>query len=258
MRKLISLFILLFLSITPTYAEDTPTDPSPYIKPTWPDFVNMLISFNALNFKDDTKLLDEYIMLNHCDWYTDSHNDEFQWQKIRNNVLSVITKAPTNAMIKMRYQSTVHLDKYDFDDKIFHFTKNGNIDHVNAFLITNSNQYVCDNTTLEVLPHNFRVVLNKPIILSGLPMDQETGEALLKSMELTKNKDRTVFIKFNMRIVNIQSIGKYEQRNKDNKITYYYLQGRFPPDPTQLDGELDSAEFYADPEMTIKIYTYTP
>ncbi len=254
MLKFFRALALFVLIATPAYA-DTATD---YIKPTWNDFIKILIEFKALDFKADDALVDEYAMMTNCDLYASTAGDEFRWRTARAGLLETIQKLGDNQLTKIRYDTPLQLTKYDFSNKLFPFTARTSIDNVNSFLMTTNNEFKCGRGQVQYLPHDFRAVTKNPITIPGIPMSPEDGETILRTMDMMKNTNRTIYTRFSMHVIDVQPLLRYTKHDKYGNETPYYLQGHSPPNPTQLDVVVDSVDFFVDPYMEVKIYSYKP
>jgi hypothetical protein len=252
--RFIIIFLLSLTLASSALAEDT----SPYIKPDWYKFVQIMVSQKAMTLDDDDILTDEFAMIARCDSYVENYKNEFEWRKIRADIIKTLHQQTVQPIDHILYETVLQLDRYDFDKKRFRFAEKSRVDNVNAFLTELNPGYRCDDHELHYMPDKFRMVLSKPVTIPGIPMSPEAGEALITQMEITKNINRTVWAVFKARITNVIPVIRFLRYGKDGKATAYYLQGTRQPNPVVMDVELDSADFYADPEKKIKLYTYLP
>jgi len=245
-KRIILLFAILCVA-SPASAED-------YIKPDWTTLIRALVRFNALTLSDD-RLLDDYAAISECDLYRKLHSDDFKWQKVRDAIRESMKMNIATFPTAFGYETSLQLDRYDFPNKIFRFSQKTTIHNVNTITLFKFNRPVCGDVNVKYLPSFFRAVMDTPLYFDGLPLAQKDAEALLKQMEATGNKDRIIYVRFNMRIVYIEPFQHMEMGGGDVMLTQTNTKDGHI---ARLDVHLDSAEFFEDEAMTKLIYELQP
>ena len=228
-----------------------------YAQPTWLSLLYTMVGFNALDFNADEALVGEYALLVDCPWYQRARDNEFEWRTLQERFRESIQQNATHFITAYAYQAALSLSTYDFQENLFRFSKDAGINNVYAFLMKGDTGASCRKNTVQLLPRAFRAVLKNPITVAGIPMKPDVGEALLATIAARKNKERTIYARFNLRITGIEPLIKHVH-SFDGVDRTAYTQGRNAADTVQLNAELDSIQFYADQTMTVLLNTYTP
>ena len=224
-----------------------------YTKPSWEDLTRTLIRFSALKLTDQS-LVDEYSIVTECDLYQAFYHDDFKWKRVRDAVLQSVRNNVATYPLNYRYDGTVQIDRYDFDKKIFLFTKKSTIHNINAFALYSVVGTGCGTADVKTLPRSFRAVLQRPVTIDGLPLSETDGKALLKQMDDGGNTSRIIHARFNIRITRIEPLIKIV----DNTGTHFGQAGVPGIGSVTMDARLDSIDFYSDEERTQLIYHYQP
>ncbi|MDD3287715.1 MAG: DUF4852 domain-containing protein [Alphaproteobacteria bacterium] len=253
-RVLFALIALFMCAASPARAED-------FVAPTLENITNTIIRYGAININKDD-VIDNYGILMECKIFEYFYNDDFKWQKARAALREKIRQDVATFPTSYAYDAELQLDRYDFKNKQYKFTEKTTIKNVNSFSLKFKGGIVCGNKRNNVLPEEFRIVLDRPIYVSGLPLGNKEAEAFLKRMKDSQNNDRIVYARFNLRVTYVaplypveggnQSEKKYAQKNKGetsgSKDVSDYT--------ARLDARLDSVNFYEDKERTRLIYSY--
>jgi hypothetical protein len=247
-KKLLGVALVLLLLVNPgcARAED-------FIKPTRLSLLQTMFRFGALDINNDV-VVDDYARIAECDLYAAFHNDDFRWQKIRAGLRAKIRDDVVTYPTSYYVYGTVHLDRYDFDNKLFKLSNENRISGVNSFKLGSSYDRSCD-ATIKMLPHNYIAVLESQLNLPGFIMDEADANALLTRMNNVKNTDRLIMARFNLRVVFI------DKAPLDfTKMDLWYTRDGWvgKVQDILMDSRLDSVEFYEDPDMTKRIYVYHP
>lgn len=222
---------------------------------TLANLTKILIRFGILDIRKDENI-DFYGKVTECKIYTKNYLDDFKWEKVRGalreSIRQNIATFPTGVM----YDTTLQLGKYDFKDKLYRFSDKTSQFNVNVFRITVQNTDLCVKTQTgrEVLPREFKFVLDQPTLVTGLPMSEQEGSALLARLKENKNKDLIIYTRFNMRIVYIPSLR--QDRLPPGAVKDHQLTQDPFADGLRMDAQLDSIEYYEDEARTKLIYRY--
>ena len=142
-------------------------------------------------------------------------------------------------------ESPVRLGRYDFAQQKFELDAQTPIRSVNAFTLSVKNARKCGDRDRTIFPEAYRAQLDFPFTISGIPMATEDAQQLLARMQGRKNEDRTIYVRFNVRLVFADPL-RLEERNYRKKDRYSF------------DARLESVEFYEDPKFMSQIYAYAP
>lgn len=248
MKKLFSVFVITisFFACSYAYADD-------FAHITYDNLVKSLIRYGALDIKKND-VIDEYSILTECKLYKHFYNDDFKWQEFRQAMRKKIDQEVKTFPTGYRYNTIVNLDRYDFEEKLYRFTNQTKIDGVVSFLVTakDDKENACEEIEDIKLPRNYRIIIDNPIYLSGLPFGEAEAKALLKRLEDADNKKRSLFISFDFRITYVAPVtrkdvaSEYGQRSDTGKLM----------SEIRLDAKLNSINFYEDPERTKLLYVY--
>jgi hypothetical protein len=247
MKRLVLLATLL-LAAAPAHAEI-------YARPTWENLVHTLVRYGALDIRDD-KILDEYAIITDCDIYRTFSGNDFKWNQVRvsmrESVQLNLSKFPGSYV----YEDKLALDHYDFQDQMYRFSDKNPLQKVNAFFLYHASGLTCNDTRINYVPRAFRAILDESVTLPGLPLTQRSADALLRRMDANNNKDRVVYVRFNL---HINYIGKVD-KNTDggNTDPVYVQQGAAHDAPVLLNSQVDSIDFYEDELHRKLLYSYQP
>jgi len=228
-----------------------------YVSPTWPSLLRTMIRFGAIDITSDPFLLDEYAVATECELYEAFYPNDFKWQQVRRALKESIQKNVATYPVAYYHTSKVQLGRYDFDQKLFRFTKKTTLKGVNAIYVYAVSGLGCGVAETKFLPRSFRAVLSSVLYLEGLPLPERDARALVARMEEDGNKDRIIYVRFNVHIVYIEPFMKIEDP-ADSANVHYSQPSSHVSKEVRLDARLDSIVFYEDKKMTKSIYTYAP
>jgi hypothetical protein len=245
MDKKACLVLLFLLIVRPAQADE-------FIKPTFAGMLQTMLRLNALSLTDD-KVVDDYAIVTECKLYKAFYSDDFKWNTIRTAIRDSVAQNKNAFPLAYRYDAQLQLDRYDFEDKLFRFTDKTAIRNVNTLGLYRTETGVCPDVPTKHLPMIYRAVIEAPLSLAGLPLDQNAAQALLDQMKSDHNKDRIVYVRMNMYIVYIDML-RLDYKNANEM----YMQSSSPSDThaVRFDARLESIDFYEDEGMTKLIYTY--
>ena len=236
---------------------DTPLLPSSaYIKPSWPDLLKTMAKFNALDLYKDDRLLDEYAMVCECGLYGKFYQDDFKWQKIRGMMRDSISQNHKDYPVHYFRDVKVQLNRYNFDKKLFEFTDKSVIHNVNAIYLLDVSGAPCVTKGPKYMPARYRAVLNEPISINGLSIEQDNADALLKYLKVSKNDDRILTGQINMTVGYVQALTRVLRSGVKGDVIYQQTSKSLGE--VRFDVKIDSVDFFADADKKIKVFTYVP
>jgi len=240
-------FCLSLLLLAPSAQADTN-----YAAPDLENIAHTLVRFNVIDLSDDV-LIDDYAMLTDCGLYTHFFRDDFKWNDVRKAIRESVRINIATFPTTYHYDTSVQLDRYDFKYKDFRFKERATIKGVNSFILYEDTSYACDKHSPVFIPMIFRGILDQPVTIEGLPIGAEDAQALLHRMDEAKNTDHVIYVRFHLRVVNInplQSINKFDGK------PHYTQDPKLMNDQIKMDMRLDGVNFYEDRDMTRLLYSY--
>jgi len=248
-------FLVLLLGLQASAAQAAITT---YEKPTLKNIVNALIRFGAVDIYND-EVIDVFARTNECAIYKQYYKDVFKWEKVRGKLREEIHENVATFPTGFRYETALTLDRYDFKRGIYPFHDVTRYQSVNTFTLqTSSGDFCSDNETIE-FPYTYKMVLDTPITIEGLPLSKEEGEDLFDRMTAQDNKDHIIYANFNIRTIYIAAIATAkEMREREKELSVAKVRQDVQYSSIVLDSRLDSIEYFEDPARTKLIYIYRP
>ena len=248
MLKRVILVLVLLVAAPPAYADI-------YLRPTWDNLLKTLVRYGALELKEN-KILDEYAIVTDCDLYKAFYQQDFRWNQVRDSMRQSIAMNMSKFPSGYAFQDKIALDHYDFEHQMYHFSDKNPLQKVNAFFLYRSNGLTCGDTKLQFMPRSFRAILDESVSLPGLPLTQRSADALLRRMDANNNKERFVYVRFNL---HINYVGKLEKNPDPMATDQIYTQRNAPSSaPVVMNSQLDSIDFYEDEHYIKLLYSYQP
>ena len=224
-------------------------------QPTWPNLLRTLVRFRALDLSD-IGVLDEYAAVTECDLFDHFYRDDFKWNKVRLAVQDDVRKNIMSFPASYHYDTRLQLDRYDFQQRQFHFTERTVVRNVNIFTIFRADGQVCNGTRMHYVPKDFSAVLETPVYVTGLPLAQKDAQLLLARLTGGGNTQRIIQARFNLDIAYIEPLRR--TFNQSTSQASYAQPGGGRNDAIRMDARLNSIEFFEDEEKTKPIYVYKP
>jgi len=254
---------LLALLMAPTAAQA-----QAYVRPDLNAIVKTLIRTGAVDARED-RIIDLYARVTNCPAFLKYHNDDFKWKKIREAMREEVAKDIATFPVHYAYETIIQLGRYDFDRRLYPFVGTEGADvNVNTFAmkLPEGEQNFCSQGGNRWLPLVYKLVLDKPVKISGLYIDEKEGEALMRRLDAADNPAHVVFMKINVRVLYVARVGDskdvakaytHGKKKKAWQEVAVVLQN-VEQGSVRLDSRLDSIDFYEDEARTKLIYTYRP
>lgn len=245
-----ALVCALFLSATPARAEG-----GDYAEATLPNIIKMFVRFGVYDIRKDNAI-DFYGKVVECKIFRDNYIDDFKWQRVRTALRESIKQNIAAFPTGVRYDAELQLGKYDFHEGIYRFSEKTAQFNANVFVISIHSSNFCTRDTPNLLPSEYRFVLDQPVHIAGIPMSESDGSKLLAKLREAGNKDLVVYTRFNMRVTYIAPLEAPTQDAAKGKGDFVLAQPR--GENLRIDTHLDSIEYFEDPERTKLIYRFMP
>jgi len=225
-----------------------------FAKPTFQELTHTMMMLGGMDVSEP-RVTEDYAKLMYCDLWRQNHNNDFNWQKIRELVITRAQSKKDYYRIQYQMQGPILLGKYDFNTQDFPLTADTALNRVGSMVLLEFDAHnlragaekglrpLCDDTSLStVLPNKYVLYMNQPFTFDRLKMDREDAKQLLDKMEAAKNTERRLYVRFRFRV---QSVERLDSAKID------------PQARVVMHGELASVDVFLDYAMT-KFLTSIP
>ncbi len=207
-----------------------------------PTFRDMAIASVMLGAYDtnDNRVIDEYAKLMYCTLYREKFKSDFEWNNIRRELDNKIKSKREYYRTNYELTGILYLGRYSFETQDFPFIKDTalvNVGSLSLLTLARRSPEVLTDLCLSrdeesFFPSNYIFVMRQPLTLDRIKMPMDEAEKLLKRMDMMNNKDRSLFVRFRLRLM---GAGGLDDRGG----------GRL-----MMRGELVSVDIFYDKEMT--------
>ena|GEM_PF-6704271 len=219
-----------------------------------PVLENLMELFWLTNFWkiDDNDHIDNYLMVNECQIYTDYYYNEFEWDKIRELTREKLKKDVWSFSNKFEVVTEINLGRYNVEGEYFEITEDTRLEDVqNIETAENYRQTICNRSNIiKTFPQNMVASLTQPISLVRLPVFNELAALYIADMK-ERNKlipesvrmsrrSRPAFVRLRVEIVAFMGL--------EGKNTQFTV-------PVML-ANVDSIEVYGDKAMKKPLYVH--
>jgi len=247
-----SLLVLVLFNAAPAVADE-------YETPSLQNFVKTLVRFGALNINDND-IINEYAMIEECKIYNHFTSDDFKWHQIQAALRESIHQNVKTFPTGYHYDKQIQLGHYDFKEKLYRFNDEKALSNVNSFTISTHKETACQENENSIFPKKYKLVLDHPLYIPGLPLAEEDARTLLKHMEENKNEDHIIMVRFNLKIIYILPLVR---KTNADKVPVGELHQATNTSNTEkasirFDSRIGSVDFFEDESMTKLIYSFRP
>lgn len=247
-KRIAAAAFIFFLTLAqPARAED-------FAELTLSNIVKILVRFGVFDVRKDD-VIDFYGKVTECQIFTENFLDDFKWNRIRAALRAKIKQDIAVFPTGIHYDTELQLGKYDFHDKIYRFSEKTAQFNANVFRVKVHSSNFCNRQTPDILPAEYKFVLDQPVLLTGLPMGEEDGSRLLARLREAKNTNLIIYTRFNMRVIYVAPIEAVGAKQPD---PHKFALEKSINDGIRIDTRLDSIEYFEDPERTKLIYRFMP
>ena len=206
-----------------------------YVRPTHTRMAKTLVRLGGVDLEVDA-VLDEYARLVHCDLYQGLYANEFTWRDVRPAMRASLARSLEDFPVEYGIRGSVVLGRYDFDYGGFRLRDPEAIENVGILELIGGEPPRCGTENYRHFPDRYRVRLRRPITLRLVPMTPAEADSLRERLIEAGNTERTLWIRFNVSMIDIL------QANRREGVTFL--------------ANPDSVDLFADPAMTVPVYTY--
>lgn len=238
---LVFLFIVSLISVGQARAES-------FAKPSLDSIMKVLVRYGSVDIRSDA-VMDLYGSIMVCDLYSEFYRDDFKWNDIRHVLRKSIQEDVAFFPIGFKYDAVLQLGKYDFNEKIYRFSRNSAQFKANVFNMNTNSGDDCNKKEGLLLPSSFQIILDKPVQIIGLPMNEEDGKKIFSRMDKNNNLDHLIYVRFNINVTYVApfldktdragvSASEDFRRGKEEVIK--------GTGKVRIDGMLQSIEYFED------------
>ncbi len=173
-------------------------------------------------------LIDGYARLFHCDVVTEKFNNEFEWQKIRDNLNAEIDRIDREYYRYYEFSGPIELDRYNFEKGEFPLSEVSKLDHIgflSIYMLPSAGSlrtycgepFVASDTEAieDFLPIKFILQLDRPVSLSGIKVDQDVAKDFVRNIAKRSGGSRIVYIRFRVKITDLLKVKEKEYRDRE-------------------------------------------
>lgn len=218
-----------------------------YAIPNYRELTQTLMMLDGLDITNP-QVANDYARMFYCDLYKANSTNDFDWQKIRTQIVQRVTAKKDYYRIQYQLSGTVFLNVYNFETQDFPFTPRSALVRVGQMLLMDFTSRVDSSYGIvplcgydgfaPSLPLGHTIVMSQTLTFDRLKMPMDEAKTLLERMQAMHNQDRRLYVRFRFRL---QSIAQK------------------PPPPGRLNmrrhrvvynGELKQVDLFLDKEMT--------
>lgn len=212
--------------------------------PTFRELSQMLVMMGGLDIQNP-KIADEYAKLMYCGLYHDKFKNDFEWNKIRQQIVNRVGSKKEYYRIQYQMSGTLYLDRYNFETQDFPLGKQSAMTRVGSMILYDAwsaatgedprNRWLCrDLTASWIFPASYTFQLNQPLTIDRLKLPVDEAKVLLDRMTQQKNSDRRLYLRIRVRVMGIDRLAGPRDR-----VAYVYLKG-----------EVTNVDIFLDYDMT--------
>ncbi|MCB1531278.1 MAG: DUF4852 domain-containing protein [Alphaproteobacteria bacterium] len=227
-----------------------------YEFPTLKNLARLYWALSRLS-TDDVAAVDNYMLINECDIYTNYYNHEFEWNKIRESAVKYLEEHKGNFVVRFQFMQPLRLGEYDIEKHSFELFDEYKIKATRRFEVKSSEMHskVCGfQGVIDNYPRGLVLELSRPFELKEIPLDERTANKFisdkLKNVKKYPNRKQRKEDVFAARdaylVMKVKIFSSHEEP---------YIQTRVGgPILAQVLGVLEGVEIYADRDRQTLLY----
>lgn len=183
-----------------------------YAHPTYRELTQTLMMLDGLDITNSI-VANDYSMMFYCDLYKANARNDFDWQKIRTQIVQRVSAKKDYYRIQYEVGGTVFLSVYNFETQDFPFTPGSSLVRVGQMVLmdlVNSGdpEYgiykLCGSPELSrSFPMGHVLVMGQPLTLDRLKLPMDEAKSLLERMNSLRNVDRRLYVRFRFRLQSV-------------------------------------------------------
>lgn len=221
-----------------------------YKKPSYLNSSKAYWALSAYSLSNDIAL-DEYILINACDVFTEFYKNEFEWKQVRDALRKSILKSRRKFPIHFRLYVPLMIERYDFSLMAFPIHADSVMRNVSQLGLVSVSMYSNKNP-LQMkcgveFPYNYfpatsDVILKDPFTLDFIPMPRDKAENIIDNV-LKNGIDaaglRKVYAAFDIHLKKFDVLQKFSNNTHLSKFI----------------GELDRISIYESKSAPVPFFT---
>jgi len=176
---------------------------------------------------DNDKAVDNFILINECDFYNKHIKDDFKWFEIRAAARSLLTEQIPTYSDKYKLMIPIDLGRYDQDKKGFPFLGNTALRNLRRIEVGGNSESICEKGgEIDFYPRSLFLILNQPLTYDFLALNEELAQAYV----VRNNANRALMPK---------SLKNYSAENnrKINRLAFLRLRMTFIEYQDEIENE---------------------
>lgn len=250
MRFFVSIFAAFMLMAAFTFARAGSLGADQgesYVMPNYRELTQTLMMMDGLDITNPM-VANDYARMFYCDLYRQNSTNDFDWQKIRTQIVQRVSQRKDYYRIQYELGGTVFLNVYNFETQDFPFTPHSALVRVGQMLLMDF-MYRNDPTygmlplcgfggMAPSFPLGHSIVMSQPLTFDRLKLPMDEAKALLERMQSMKNTDRRLYVRFRFRLQSL--VNKAPPPGKINlrRMRIVYM------------GEIKQIDLFLDKDMT--------
>ncbi len=210
-----------------------------YANPSFKNLSKTITMLSGVNILDNA-VIDDYARIIYCDLYKQEFLDDFSWVKVRRAIREDVQNANNSFHRYYQVVGEVNLERYNFEEGYFPLTKESMLDKVGSMYIYEQvyNVPSCGHVGhLKSYAYFYSVNIDKPMTVKSIYLSRDKSVQLVDYLEEKNNLDRTIYIRFRIKLDKVIDIDGGEDVRKK----------------ALLSGSVEAVDFFADQELTMHI-----
>ena len=212
-----------------------------YAQPEYKEVIQSVVLLGGLDINQN-KIADLYAKLIYCDIFKKNYKNDFEWNNIRRQIIARVLEKREMYRTQYQIKGVIRLGRYDFDRQTFPITADTSLKNVGSMDIFNYKAVEGDTCyiegieeTLGSFSRNISLYLNQPLTLEEIKIPMDEAEAVLTKMSELGVKDRSVFVRFRFKFLDVP-------------LVHYSTQGDMSR--IEIKGQVQHIDFFFDEELT--------
>lgn len=180
-----------------------------YADPVYKELTQTLIMMDGLDVSNPI-VANDYAKLFYCDLYKQNSRNDFDWQKIRHQIISRVLQKKEYYRIQYQMPATVKLNVYNFETQDFPFTpltslvRVGSIEMIGVSHMNDPTKGAfrpCGAPDFSVsFPAIHVLLMHQPLTFDRLKIPMDEAKLLLEKMTAMRNTERLLYVRMRFRL----------------------------------------------------------
>lgn len=138
------------------------------------------------------KAIDNFVMINECEFYKKYYTSDFKWGKIRETVRATLAEKKENFSDKFKIIIPIDLGRYDVKKQGFPVINDSAISDMRRVEVGGNEERICgESFEIEFYPRSVFLILSEPFNYKFVPIDEHLAQAyIIRSNEVFGNRPR--------------------------------------------------------------------